>query len=312
MRVTYGSLFTGIGGLDLGVEMALRELGIDVECAWQVEQDPFCRAVLEKHWPAVNRTITDVRFAGTASLIRVGLVIGGFPCQDVSGAGKGEGLEGARSGLWFEFKRIVKELAPPLVIVENVASGKKRWLCQVRSDLHSLGYRTRAIQVSAADVGAPHLRERVFVIAMADPDCLRRPQPEGGEREQWRRAGNGGKSGHVDGGRVGDANAEGREGAIGRVSRNDVAPESSGRFGQAQSGLGGDAPRLSGRLDSHRWPAPRGAAQYEGEPPRTVEGKQEHRRPRLKSLGNTVVPQCGRVAMLTLAEWSMTETRAAA
>lgn len=157
-----GSLFSGIGGLELGLEWA--GLGPVV---WQVESDSFCRRVLAKHWPDVDRSVTDVRAASATNLRRVDLICGGFPCQDVSSAGKRAGLEGERSSLWREFRRIVAELTPRVVVVENVASGARRWLCSVRSDLHALGYRTRAIRLGACDVGAPHRRFRVFVLADA-------------------------------------------------------------------------------------------------------------------------------------------------
>ena len=166
MRI--GSLFSGIGGLELGLE---RALGWSV--AWQVEQDAWRRRVLAKHWPDAER-FDDVRTVGAAELFRVDFVCGGFPCQDVSGAGRGRGIvEGTRSGLWFEFDRIVGELAPRWVVVENVASGQARWLPRVRHDLHARGYRSAAFAISAADVGAPHLRRRVFVVAHADSDALR-------------------------------------------------------------------------------------------------------------------------------------------
>lgn len=159
--MTIGSLFSGIGGLEFGLEAA----GFG-PVIWQVEQDAFCRAVLSKHWPGVDRSVTDVRAA--QPLPRVDLVCGGFPCQDVSGAGKGAGLAGERSGLWFVMRDTIAALRPRAVVVENVASGKRKWLCQVRTDLHAIGYRTRAVQVSAAECGAPHRRERVFVLALGD------------------------------------------------------------------------------------------------------------------------------------------------
>lgn len=162
--MTMGSLFSGIGGLELGLEWA--GLGPVV---WQVEQDEFCRAVLAKHWPHVDRSVSDVRAVATSALPRTRGIVGGFPCQDVSGAGEGAGLAGARSGLWFVMRDIIAARRPEFVVVENVASGKKRWLCQVRTDLQALGYRARAVQISAADVGAPHLRERIFVLGLADP-----------------------------------------------------------------------------------------------------------------------------------------------
>lgn len=127
-KVVIGSLFSGIGGLDLGLEAALVESGFEPEVAWQVEIDPFCRAVLERHWPDVDRSVTDVLQA--QELHRVDIICGGFPCQDVSSAGRGEGLvAGNRSGLWYAYRDIVERLRPAFVFVENVASGKGKYLC---------------------------------------------------------------------------------------------------------------------------------------------------------------------------------------
>lgn len=162
--MTIGSLFSGIGGLELGLEMA--GWGPPV---FQVEIDPFCRDILAQHFPKADRSQTNVETA--VRLPRVGLLCGGFPCQNVSSAGKGEGLKGSQSGLWTHFRRIAEELHPGLVVVENVASGGRRWLPFVRRDLHLLGYRSRAVGISAFDCGAPHLRRRVFVLA-ADPECF--------------------------------------------------------------------------------------------------------------------------------------------
>jgi DNA (cytosine-5)-methyltransferase 1 len=111
MRV--GSLFSGCGGMDLGLERA----GLRV--AWQVEIDKACRKVLEWHWPGLTR-LEDVRDAGRATLSDVDLLCGGFPCQDISVAGRGAGLAGKRSGLYHELVRVVAELAPRWVLVENV------------------------------------------------------------------------------------------------------------------------------------------------------------------------------------------------
>ena len=157
--ITIGSLFSGIGGLELGLEWA--GLG---PVHWQVESNEFCRRVLAKHWPRAER-FDDVRAVRASGLRPVDLICGGFPCQDVSAAGSKEGLQGKRSGLWWEFARIISEARPRFVVVENVASGATRWLCTVRSHLHQLGYRTRALGVAASDVGASHARKRIFVVA---------------------------------------------------------------------------------------------------------------------------------------------------
>lgn len=167
MTLKIGSLFSGIGGLELGLERA--GLGPVV---WQCESDPFARSVLARHWPGVV-CVHDVHDVYADPLERAELICGGFPCQDVSAAGKGAGLDGARSGLWFEFLRVVDVHQPACVIVENVTSGQKRWLPHVSEGLEELGYVPAAVVVSAGRVGAPHLRRRTFVIADADGESLR-------------------------------------------------------------------------------------------------------------------------------------------
>lgn len=166
MTLTIGSLFSGIGGLELGLEWA--GLG---PVLWQIEKEPFCRAVLAKHYPEAQR-FDDVCTVGVSVLEPVDLICGGFPCQDVSQAARGrnDGLDGAQSGLWHEYRRIVGELRPCHVVVENVFSGKSRWLPAVRRDLHLLGYSSTAFEIAGTDVGAPHLRKRIFVVAYPHVD----------------------------------------------------------------------------------------------------------------------------------------------
>lgn len=113
MRV--GSLFSGIGGLDLGLARA----GFHI--TFQVEIDPYCQKVLAQHWPEVQR-FEDVRECGAHNLPAIDVLAGGFPCQDISTAGKRAGIEGERSGLWREFARIIGEARPRYVLIENVAA----------------------------------------------------------------------------------------------------------------------------------------------------------------------------------------------
>ncbi len=159
--LSIGSLFSGIGGLERGLESS--GLGPVV---WQCERDPYRRAVLARHWPAARRFV-DVRRLVPSELPRVGLLCGGFPCQDVSSAGKKTGLSGARSGLWYEFARVAAGLRPSWIVVENVASGAKLWLDAVRGDLDRLGYASLPVPIEAADVGALHRRARIFIVAHA-------------------------------------------------------------------------------------------------------------------------------------------------
>ena len=158
VALTVGSLFSGIGGLDLGLERA------GMRVLWQVECDPYARAVLRKHWPDAA-LYEDVREVGAASLAPVDLVCGGFPCQDISTAGKQAGINGERSGLWSEYVRIIREIRPRYVLVENVAALLFRGMGRVVGDLAASGYDAEWDCLPAAAFGAPHGRERLFLIA---------------------------------------------------------------------------------------------------------------------------------------------------
>jgi DNA (cytosine-5)-methyltransferase 1 len=158
MALTVGSLFSGIGGIDLGLERA----GMVVK--WQIEIDPYAQKVLAKHWPDVAR-FRDVRECGAANLEPVDVIAGGFPCQDISNAGTGAGLAGTRSGLWREFSRLVGELRPGYVIVENVTALLGRGLGDVLGDLAAFGYDAEWECLPAGAFGAAHIRDRVFVVA---------------------------------------------------------------------------------------------------------------------------------------------------
>ena len=164
--MTVGSLFAGIGGFDLGFERA----GYDIR--WQVEIDPWAQAVLAKHWPHVHRH-DDIRTAGWHNLEAVDVLCGGFPCQDISLAGKGAGIaDGTRSGLWSEYARLIRELRPRYVVVENVAALLARGLGRVLGDLAACGYDAEWDCIPAAAVGAPHRRDRLWLVAY--PDGVRR------------------------------------------------------------------------------------------------------------------------------------------
>ena len=156
--MTFGSLFAGIGGMDLGLERA------GMTCSWQVEIDPYARRVLERHWPDVRRW-DDVRTFPPPGEWGVDLICGGFPCQDISFAGKGAGLAGERSGLWYEFARVVRDLRPRYVLVENVSALRVRGLDAVLGTLALLGYDAEWSCLSACAMGAPHTRDRMFIVA---------------------------------------------------------------------------------------------------------------------------------------------------
>ena len=178
-----GSLFLGYGGLDLAVMNV-----IGAEVAWHCEWEAAPSAILEKHFPGVPN-YHDVSKVDFTQVEPVDILTGGFPCQDLSLAGKRAGLkEGTRSGLWLEFARAIEELQPRLVVIENVrgllnakadngmeydAETLGDWGGQpvftaiqaVLGSLADLGYDARWSGVRASDAGAPHQRFRVFIIA---------------------------------------------------------------------------------------------------------------------------------------------------
>jgi len=157
----FGSLFSGIGGFDLGLERA------GMQCAWQVEIDPYCNRVLAKHWPGVKR-FGDIRQIEWSTVDPVDLLCGGFPCQPHSLAGKRAGSRDERD-LWPEFARAIRELKPRWVVVENVrgllSSEAGRFFGGILRDLAGLGYDAEWQVLSAAAFGAPHIRERVWIVA---------------------------------------------------------------------------------------------------------------------------------------------------
>lgn len=164
-------LFSGIGGFSLGLE---RTGGFETVAFCEIEEFP--RRVLAKHWPEVPcyhdvRELTADKLA--ADGIAVDVITGGFPCQDLSLAGKKAGMgEGTRSGLWSEIDRLIGELRPQFVIVENVAnllSGPSEqpggWFGRVLGDLAERWYDAEWQNIPAAAMGAPHLRERAWIVA---------------------------------------------------------------------------------------------------------------------------------------------------
>lgn len=157
-ELTFISLFAGIGGIDLGLERA------GMRCVAQVEIDDYCNRVLQKHWPNVPR-FKDVRAVGAHNLPSADLICGGFPCQDISNAGKRAGITGNRSGLWFEFARVIRELRPRYVLVENVAALLVRGMGDVLGELARYGYDAEWECIPASAIGAPHIRNRVFILA---------------------------------------------------------------------------------------------------------------------------------------------------
>lgn len=156
--LTFGSLFAGIGGFDLGLERA------GMRCLWQCELDPYAERVLARHWPDVLR-VRDIRDVNASTVPWVHVLAGGFPCQPVSLNGRRRGTDDER-WLWPEFARAIRDLRPRYVLVENVP-GLYRRLGVILADLATLGLDAEWHCIPAAAFGAPHRRDRVWIVAHA-------------------------------------------------------------------------------------------------------------------------------------------------
>ena len=161
-------LFSGIGGFSLAAEWVWGD-ELDIVCF--VENDPFCQKILKKHWPDTP-IFGDIRNFNKPSDIcyfgeqfKTDLITGGFPCQDISIAGKGVGIEGERSGLWTEYKRIISECRPKFALIENVSALTHRGLDRILYDLAEIGYNAEWQSISASEVGAWHKRERIWILS---------------------------------------------------------------------------------------------------------------------------------------------------
>ena len=172
-------LFSGIGGFSLGLE---RTEGFETVAFCEI--DKKARQVLRKHWPDVP-IFDDVTKLKGDQIGTVDVICGGFPCQDISYAGRGAGLEGERSGLWFEFHRLIKEIRPKWVIAENVSALRSRGLDEVLRSLAEIGYDAEWHCIPASAVGAPHRRDRVWIVAYPHGTGLEGCQETGNFSRCW-------------------------------------------------------------------------------------------------------------------------------
>lgn len=293
-----GSLFAGIGGFDL----AARWVGWDT--VWYSEIDPYASAVMKKQFPrATNHG--DITKIDGRTIEPVDLLCGGFPCQDISLAGKGAGLTGERSGLWVHFARLIQEIAPRWVVIENVSALRSRGLDQVLGRLAALGYDAEWHCIPAAYVGAPHRRDRIWITAwqrgwLADTECLgsaigraagyvaRTPGETEGDGEERQRSGN---AADDRGTVVADADSHARH-----QGWSSDTTEVEGRRNADRSGVNGSVShtdsgsveRGRGRIsESSDWS---GWWSVEPDVGRVAHGVPS-RVDRLRCLGNAIVPQ---------------------
>ena len=175
-------LFSGIGGFAYA---AKEVFGTDLEMVGFCDIDEYCFKVLEKNFPGVP-IFNDVQKLTGKSLGRVDMICGGFPCQDISRAGKGLGIEkGKRSGLWSEFHRLIGELRPRFSIIENVSTLTSRGLNIVLRDLAEIGYDAEWQCIGAYEVGARHRRDRIWIVAY--PSSLRPCREKTNRELGWER-----------------------------------------------------------------------------------------------------------------------------
>jgi DNA (cytosine-5)-methyltransferase 1 len=267
--------------------------------AWFAEVDPYASAVLKKHWPEVPNH-GDVRSIRAESVEHPDVLCGGFPCQDISNAGKRAGIDGERSGLWSEYARIIGELRPRYVVVENVAALLGRGIERVLGDLAALGFDAEWHCIPASAVGAPHRRDRVWIVAYAD------------ERRMHRGCADAGDGGAVPAEGLKRVICGGSGGA--HVADADELARDEGRTGDATQRIGGrhadrgivrahisDAPLLQriaverfkqdgiarGRWNEERWFVESGMGR--------VSDGVRNRVDRLRCLGNAIVPQIAEI-----------------
>lgn len=302
-------LFSGIGGISLGAEMTG-----EIETVGFCEIEPFPKKVLKKHWPSVP-IYGDIRELTKKQLVKDGIIddirtidiiSGGFPCQPFSVAGKQKGRNDNRY-LWPEMFRLIRELRPRWIVGENVAGIIKLALDDILDELENEGYTARAYIIPARSVGAPHKRERVFIVAHAN-----------GERRNERRNNREGRQIHNHKKRNDSPAFEEREKLFFKLGADCETMADTGgpgwqkfnvaavskepgfdswridtkpRKGGFKSRLGRVFDGVPNWLDGFvRWPAKYGEPQYEWEPPRTT-SENNNRVKRIKALGNAVVPQ---------------------
>jgi len=266
-------LFSGIGGFSLGLE---RTGGFKTVAFCEIEEFP--RRVLAKHWPDVP-IHRDVRELKAEHVGAVDVICGGFPCQDISTAGKGAGLAGERSGLWREYARLVGEIRPRYVIVENVAALLGRGLGTDLGDLAALGYDAAWHCIPASAVGAPHQRDRLWIVAYPRRDDDARELDCGPAR---------GEEGHGESRDAGEGQApygqwlwiepSAGSAVLADANREGLEGRQSNRQGADQWAAGPSVRSLPGT-----WiPEPNVGRVANGIPQRVD---------RLRALGNAVVPQ---------------------
>jgi len=288
MTLTTLDLFSGVGGFALGLEAT-----DFFETSCFVENEPYCQAVLRHHWPDVP-ILGDIRDVKGSDLpTQPDVISGGFPCQPFSRAGKQRAQEDPRH-LWPEMLRLIRECRPAWVIGENVTGLIRLGLDEVLSDLADAGYATRTFNIPACAVGAPHLRQRLWVVAHSDSESEPDKPVDGGPG-----------SGQLGFGFVANTDSTG----CGEQRGSESAQEEHPTFERGNSAMadpnehgshhteGNEAQQSGDRQDNGLSVGNSGKSEvwWEVEPPvgRLVDGL-PNRVSQLRALGNSIVPQIAR------------------
>lgn len=304
--MTFLSCFSGIGGLDLGLEWA------GWRCVGQIEQNPYCRGVLRRHWPNVWQW-GDIRLLDDipAELGPIAAVVGGVPCQPASVAGRRRSSADPR-WLWPDFLRVVQLVRPVWVLAENVpglASLKPHGLDWIIGELAAAGYTVTTVVVGARHVGAPHRRDRLWIVGNAGGGRLEGRGLRCPPRAALPVGGGASATGMADANGAGESNKDEHQSRAGG-SKADVGWGGDWELaypnefpGQRPAGVlhGIGATHRHNPDGRHRWPARWGEPQHSWEAPRAVKPRMGRfadgaaRRLALTALGNAVVPQCAEV-----------------
>jgi DNA (cytosine-5)-methyltransferase 1 len=272
MTITIGSLFSGIGGFELGLERAIPQ----ARTIWQVEQDTFCQSILRRHWPDATLH-SDINQVGLHNLAEVDILCGGFPCQDISIAGKQEGINGKKSSLWWQMHRLIGDLRPRVIVLENVAAIVSNGLSTVSESLAKLGYDLEWQIVSARQFGAPHIRKRWFGVAYSNSHRLWLKQHN--QAKQQEKEAQSAVNGQTES--VGLCGATNTNSQRSQEQSNKPKPMEKGAESQCGSSQ-------AGWIHSENY--------WHQDPPKPtlceLDDGISNRVARLKALGNAIVPQC--------------------
>lgn len=304
MTLTVGSLFSGIGGLDLGLERA------GMKVIWQSEIDPYCNKVLKKHWPEVPN-YGNIKEIDWRTVERPNVICGGYPCQPFSTAGKRRGTDDPRH-LWPWVRTAISQLRPDYAILENVRGHLSLGGLQVIGEIAEIGYDAEWRLVSAAGMGAPHRRDRIIIVAY--PNNTRNRTPNSGNNrdgatksQKWQDVAQFGVSGR--GTNVADSSQQQFNGRGHKHSSSEIKQRKALQepFNRGNSEVPNDVSKRHGehrfatditakgrlwRVDDRREKGYDGGSWWKVEPDvgRVANGV-PHRLDRLRGLGNAVVPQ---------------------